>query len=178
MKLERIDVAATTPGWLSAEEGECLRRWSLTTPGPYLELGSYCGKSTVWLGDAAESRGTQLFTVDWHRGSPEIDSKHDSLVGLRTTLTRAELLDSVIPIIGSTSQVATHWTTPVSFCFIDACHDEQVVVDVGEWEWAVTDVLAFHDSNLPHVEKAIRMARERYAWRPAERVGMTTVLVR
>lgn len=174
----RVAVADETPGWLGLDEAEALHRYAVGTPGPYLELGSYCGKSTVWLGDAAEARRTQLFTVDWHRGSPEIGRDIDSLVGLRTTLTEADLWHSVIPIIGTTEAVAEHWRTPVSFAFIDACHDEQVMADVDLWQGHVTDVLAFHDSPLPHVATAIRRARECYGWRPVEVVNLTTFCVR
>jgi hypothetical protein len=34
--------------------------------GPFLEVGSYCGKSAVYLGAAAESRGRLLFALDHH----------------------------------------------------------------------------------------------------------------
>lgn len=178
MTPERRAAAANAPGWFNDEEAVALHRWALASPGPYLELGSYCGRSTVWLGAAAEKAETLLFTVDWHRGSPEIKDGLDSLVELRRTLTAAELLDSVIPIIGTTDAVARYWRTPVGFCFIDACHDEQVVVDVDNWIRHVTHVLAFHDSALPHVRVAIKRARERYGWRTVECVGQTTVLVR
>ena len=39
--------------------------------GPLLEIGTYCGKSAVYLGAAARVAGTVLFTVDHHRGSEE-----------------------------------------------------------------------------------------------------------
>ena len=41
-------------------------------PGaPFVEVGSYCGRSTIWLGAAAREAGTVVFTVDHHRGSEE-----------------------------------------------------------------------------------------------------------
>ncbi len=39
--------------------------------GPLFEIGTYCGKSAVYLGAAAREAGTVLFTVDHHRGSDE-----------------------------------------------------------------------------------------------------------
>ena len=40
-------------------------------PPPLLEIGTYCGKSAVYLGAAAREAGTVCFTVDHHRGSEE-----------------------------------------------------------------------------------------------------------
>ncbi|NDC91630.1 MAG: class I SAM-dependent methyltransferase, partial [Acidimicrobiia bacterium] len=41
-------------------------------PGlPMVEVGTYCGRSTVWLGAAAQSNGALLFAVDHHSGSEE-----------------------------------------------------------------------------------------------------------
>lgn len=179
MKLTRRDLAYHTPGWFAPEEGDCLRKWALTTAGPYLELGSYCGKSTIWLGDAAEEKGTLVYAVDWHRGSPEIrEGLGDTLPYLRKTIAAADLEAVVIPIVGTTDSVGRYWRTPVSCCFIDGDHGPQAVKDVDTWERHVTDVLAFHDSTFEHVAVAIRRAREVYGWRPVETVRSVTVLGR
>jgi len=55
------------------DEGMALYRAGLTgsSVGPLLEIGSYCGKSAVYLGAAAREGGTVLFTLDHHRGSAE-----------------------------------------------------------------------------------------------------------
>ena len=74
MTIEQL--AADTKGWLHPEEGPTLRRYAAATEGPYLELGTYCGKSTLWIGAAARTNGTVLFTVDHHRGSPEMSRRH------------------------------------------------------------------------------------------------------
>ena len=39
--------------------------------GPCLEIGSYCGKSTVYLGTACKENNSILFSIDHHRGSEE-----------------------------------------------------------------------------------------------------------
>jgi len=78
---------------MPAEEGDAL--WdaavaaaAVVPDAPFLEVGSYCGRSTVWLGDAAERTGRLLFAVDHHRGSEENQpgwEHHDSdVVDLRT----------------------------------------------------------------------------------------------
>jgi hypothetical protein len=60
-------------GFLAQDEGETLYRYAIETAilGPCLEVGSYCGKSTVYLGAAAKSRGGIVYAVDHHRGSEE-----------------------------------------------------------------------------------------------------------
>lgn len=170
MRADRVAVADDTVGWLHPGEGEALSRHA--TLGPFVELGSFAGKSTVWLGDAAEREGTTLFAVDWHRGSPEIDEgrechkpeaidprtgRHDTLGLLRHTLDCAGLEDVVVPVVGTTELVGRWWSTPIGFLFIDACHDEQVVRDAATWAPLVVPggVLCFHDSPIPHIERAI-----------------------
>ncbi|MBT5682263.1 MAG: class I SAM-dependent methyltransferase, partial [Gammaproteobacteria bacterium] len=60
-------------GFLHPEEGACLYRYALTASalGPCLEVGSYCGKSTVYMGTGVRDGGGQLFALDHHRGSEE-----------------------------------------------------------------------------------------------------------
>ena len=76
MNPERRRLALATKGFMPPEEGDAL--WAAATaavadvPGaPLLEVGSYCGRSTIWLGDVAETAGSVLFAVDHHRGSEE-----------------------------------------------------------------------------------------------------------
>ncbi|MGA0781160.1 MAG: class I SAM-dependent methyltransferase [Ilumatobacteraceae bacterium] len=107
-------------------------------PGsPFLEVGSYCGRSTVWLGAAARQSGTVVFAVDHHRGSEEnqpgwewhdtslIDpdtGRLDTLPHFRRTIARAGLDDSVVAVVGESPVVARWWKTPLAFLFIDGGH--------------------------------------------------------
>ena len=131
--------------------------------GPLLEIGSYCGKSAVYLGAAAEASGTVLFTIDHHRGSEEMQSdwdhhdpdvvdprtgRMDSLPFLRRTLEEADLERSVVAIVGDSPTVAAHWRTPLGLVFIDGAHsDEPATADYEAWTSHITDggVLAIHD---------------------------------
>jgi predicted O-methyltransferase YrrM len=131
--------------------------------GPLLEIGSYCGKSSVYLGSAAEAGGTVLFTIDHHRGSEEMQSdwdhhdedvvdprtgRMDSLPFLRRTLEEAELERSVVAIVGDSPTVAAHWRTPLGLVFIDGAHsDEPASADYEGWasKLAAGGVLAIHD---------------------------------
>jgi predicted O-methyltransferase YrrM len=192
MNAERVAIATDTKGWLHPGEGETLRRWALNSTGLLLELGTYCGKSTVWIGDAAEQTGRTLVTIDWHHGSPEMDpgqachdpdmldrdGVHDTVPHLRRTLRRAGLEDTVVPIIGKSLQVGEWWSTEIGFAFIDASHGADVIDD---YRWISdnmgTGVLCFHDSEIPPIHRAIRQAQaDGFEWR--ETCQSLTVLSR
>lgn len=131
--------------------------------GAVLEIGSYCGKSTVYIGEACKALGATLFSVDHHRGSEEHQygeayhdtqlydeqlSKMDSLPAFRRTLHLADLDSTVIPIIATSSNLAPHWTTPLSLVFVDGGHSyEAALHDCTVWSKKLVKggVLAVHD---------------------------------
>ncbi|HYZ99013.1 MAG TPA: class I SAM-dependent methyltransferase, partial [Acidimicrobiales bacterium] len=65
--------AEAARGFMPPDEGLALYEAAVgvAVDGPLLEVGSYCGKSAVYLGAAARERGRVLFSVDHHRGSEE-----------------------------------------------------------------------------------------------------------
>ena len=73
MRADRLELVRRVPGFMPAEEGLALHEAGrqAATLGPLLEIGSWCGRSAMYLGDAAEQAGTVLFCVDHHRGSEE-----------------------------------------------------------------------------------------------------------
>ncbi|MSO86368.1 MAG: class I SAM-dependent methyltransferase [Acidimicrobiia bacterium] len=126
---------------MPAEEGEALYdvAVALAVAGPMLEVGTYCGKSSVYLGAAAQRGGRVLFTVDHHRGSEENQAgwewhepdlvdpavgKMDTLPLFRKTMHDAGLESTVIAVVGDSSTVAEAWATPLAFLFIDGGHGE------------------------------------------------------
>lgn len=131
--------------------------------GPLLEIGTYCGKSAIYLGAAARERSTVLFTIDHHRGSEEMqpDWEHhdaslvdpatdrmDSLPFFRRAMFETGLEDVVIGIVGDSPTIAKHWTTPLGFLFIDGGHGDHIAMaDYGSWEPKLMagGVLAIHD---------------------------------
>jgi predicted O-methyltransferase YrrM len=137
-----LDVAAAAKGFLPDDEAGALRHAARQArPGVWLEVGTYCGKSTVHLGVVAREAGAQLITLDHHRGSEEnqpgwewhdstLVDEHarrlDSLPALRRTLFDAGLEDSVNALVGSTQRVAHWWNTPLDFLFLDGNHTEPV----------------------------------------------------
>lgn len=158
------EVAAATKGFLPDDEAEALHAAALDAPGgPFVEVGTYCGKSSVWLGHAARQRGTVLFTVDHHRGSEENQAgwehhdtdvvdpdtgRMDTLPFLRRTLAAAALEDVVIAVVGESATIGAWWATPLGFLFIDGGHADAVVRrDEAAWLHHVRPggVLAIHD---------------------------------
>jgi predicted O-methyltransferase YrrM len=163
---ERLSwVLRETKGFMPDDEGALLHRLALERlpHGPVLEVGSYCGKSAVLLGAAAQQAGGTVFTVDHHRGSEEnqpgweyhdpelVDPEAglvDTLPFLRRTLRRAGLEDVVVPVVGRSTTVAAHWRTPLSLLFVDGGHtDEHVGNDYTGWgRWVQAGgLLVLHD---------------------------------
>ena len=134
--------ALAARGFMPPDEGVALADAALdaaaAVPGaPLLEIGTYCGKSAIWLGAAAREAGTVLFTVDHHRGSEENQAGWewhepdlvDPAVGLidtlgvfRRTIADAGLEQSVIAVVGDSPTVAQHWLRPLALLFIDGGH--------------------------------------------------------
>jgi predicted O-methyltransferase YrrM len=141
MPTDLLPHALTAKGFMPEDEGEFLHRTALAhlTDGPALEIGSYCGKSAIYLGAAARELGSTVFTLDHHRGSEEnqagwehhdatlVDPETglmDTLPTFRRTIARAGLEDWVVAVIGRSTTVARHWRTPVALLFIDGGHAE------------------------------------------------------
>ena len=162
------DHALAAIGFMPPDEGDALYDAAVsaaaTVPGsPLLEVGSYCGRSTVWLGAAARHCGTVLFAVDHHRGSEEnqagwewhdetlVDAgigRMDTLPTFRRTVNGAGVEDSVIAVVGASPLVARYWGTPLAFCFIDGGHGvEPARLDYEGWTPHVAPggTLAIHD---------------------------------
>ncbi len=133
--------ARAAKGFMPEDEGALLHRTALAhlTEGPALEVGTYCGKSAIWLGAAARATGGTVFTLDHHRGSEEnqagwehhdaslVDDEFglmDTLPVFRRTIARAGLEDEVVAVVGRSTTVARHWRTPLALLFIDGGHAE------------------------------------------------------
>lgn len=191
-------------GFLDPEEGAALQRWAQDAVawGPCLEVGSYCGKSALYLGAACKARGGMLFTVDHHRGSEEMQpgwEHHDpetwdakagsmeTLPFLRDTLRRAHLEENVVAIVGRSATVARYWATPLALLFIDGGHSmELALADYRGWARHVMPggYLAIHDV-FPNPEDGGRPPFEIYKaavasrqFRELEQVKSLRLLVR
>ncbi|MFB0620075.1 class I SAM-dependent methyltransferase [Streptomyces sp. AGS-58] len=130
---------------------------------PLLEVGTYCGRSTVLLADAARAAGVGALTVDHHRGSEEqqpgwdyhdpatVDPElglMDTLPAFRRTLFRAGLEEHVIALVGRSPQIARLWNSPLGLVFVDGGHtDEHATADYEGWAPHVAEggLLVVHD---------------------------------
>ena len=149
---ERLRAAAeAAPGFMPPDEGLALYRAGLAgaAVGPLLEVGTYCGKSTIYLAAAAREGGTVVVTVDHHRGSEEhqpgweyhdpslVDpavGRIDTLPLMRRTLHAAGVEDTVVAVVGRSAAVAALWSTPVGLVFIDGGHTEEAArLDSRGW---------------------------------------------
>jgi predicted O-methyltransferase YrrM len=160
-----FDLIRRTRGFLAEEEGLHLYRIALAAApaGPCLEIGCYCGKSTVCIGTACRESGQVLFAVDHHRGSEEQQpgeayfdaalfepaaGRIDTFRHFRDTVARAGLQDTVVPIVCPSELAARAWATPLSFLFIDGGHAfDSVITDYRSWSPHLMPggLLAFHD---------------------------------
>jgi len=168
VKLRQAAAAAT--GFMPEAEGLalCATAEAYAPAGPVLELGSYCGKSAIYLAAgvlAARAAGTRqlVVTVDHHRGSEEhqpgweyhdpglVDpaaGRLDTLPRLRATLAAAGLEDDVVVVVGRSAEVARLWRTPLGLLFIDGGHtDAAARLDYEGWApWVARGgALAIHD---------------------------------
>ena len=146
-----IGIVNRVKGFLDHEEG--VRLYDIAREaselGPCLEIGSYCGKSTVYLGSGCEDRGATLFSVDHHRGSeeqqageeyfdPELISPRtlriDTFPHFRETLELAGLEETVVPLVAPSDVAARSWQTPLGLVFIDGGHSyEAALTDYRVW---------------------------------------------
>jgi len=110
---DQLARAEAARGFMPADEGYALYEAAQGVPdggSPMLEIGSYCGKSAVYLGTGARERHTVLFALDHHRGSeenqpgwewhePDLVDPHvgriDTLPRFRRTIHDADLESSV-----------------------------------------------------------------------------------
>ena len=138
-------------GFLDQDEGEFLYEIALAAgkKGPCLEIGSYCGKSTLYLGMACRKNNSILFSIDHHRGSEEQQpgeeyfdpdlfdpqtGQVDTFRIFKTTIERAKLENNVVPIVCRSEVAAYQWATPLSLVFIDGGHSfEAAHTDYKAW---------------------------------------------
>lgn len=193
-------VAESCLGWLHPEEGPVLRelaetmavRWPTL---PMVEIGGYAGKSACWLGSAAKDHGVILYSVDWHRGSPEMapdrechhpemvgtDGLFDTLPHFRANIRQAGLEPWVVPVAGASGIVGRMWNTQVSLLFIDGGHDgETVDQDFRLWSGNVVPggYLLFHDTPIPEIDAVASAAVTAGQFRFVRQVNSLRVLQR
>jgi predicted O-methyltransferase YrrM len=152
-------------GFMPNHEGEALMSWAKTFSkiGPLLEIGSFCGKSSIYLGLAAKEKNQVVFTIDHHKGSEEHQLNEEyfdpeiydeSLNSVNTfplflkNIRIFDLEDSVIPIVSSSARVAKGWNKNLGMVFIDGSHSlESATLDYESWGSHIKNggALVIHD---------------------------------
>jgi MMP 1-O-methyltransferase len=152
-------------GFLADDEAAALFTWAydLAEMGPILEIGSYCGKSSIFLGCACQARGSVLFAVDHHRGSEEHqlgEEYHDaelfnrqeqfldSFPTFRRNVASFLLTDTVVSVVAPSMLAAKAWATPLAMVFIDGGHSHEMAkADCLTWSQFIVSggILAVHD---------------------------------
>lgn len=197
-KPEILAAFEAAKGFMPVDEGLALYAAAVEAGAlglPLLEVGTYCGRSTILLADAAREAGTTAITVDHHRGSEEqqpgweyhdptvVDPQvglMDTLPTFRRTLHKAGLEDHVIAIVGRSPQVAKAWGGKVGLVFIDGGHtDEHATNDYEGWAPHVAEggLLVIHDVFPDPVDEWTGQAPYRIYLRALESGAFTEVSV-
>ena len=152
-------------GFLEKQEAESLYQFAkkYSSLGPCLEIGSYCGKSAVYLGAAVKENNQILYSIDHHKGSEEqqpgeeffdLDLLDETGKGINTlpffleTLDKAGLRDNVVPIVSTSLEASEVWSEPLAMVFIDGGHSDQAANDDYDvWHPHIMQggLLAIHD---------------------------------
>ncbi len=170
--------------------------------GSCLEVGSYCGKSSVYIGEACKSQGGVLYALDHHRGSEEHQlgeeyhdsdlydlecNAFDSFPSFRATLKVFRLEHAVIPVVSASEVVAKHWSAPLGMVFIDGGHSpEMSMKDCMNWSKHIVPggIMAIHDiferpedgGQGPYLALNAVVASGDFKW--LEKVGSLGILTR
>jgi len=152
-------------GFLAEDEAEALYHHALDASrnGAVLEIGSYCGKSTIYLGLACQQNKATVFALDHHRGSEEHqigeyfhdpdlyddgEGKVDTFKEFRRNIRNARLDETVVPVVAGSEAAARQWQTPLAMVFIDGGHSlEAALTDYRCWTAHLLrgGILAIHD---------------------------------
>ena len=152
-------------GFLEKQEAESLYQFAkkYSSLGPCLEIGSYCGKSAVYLGAAVKENNQILYSIDHHKGSEEQqpgeeffdpDLLDETGKGINTlpffleTLDKSGLRDNVVPIVSTSVEANEVWSEPLAMVFIDGGHSDQAANDDYDvWHPHIIQggLLAIHD---------------------------------
>lgn len=165
MRREEIfALARAAKGFMPDDEGVALYEAARAgATGTWLEIGAWCGKSTLYLGAAAEETASVLYSLDHHHGSEEnqagweyfdpelvdpFDGRLNTLPTWQQTIARARLEDTVIGLVGPSATIAAHFSQGLDLLFIDGGHGEEVAwADYRNWAPKVVPggTLAIHD---------------------------------
>ncbi|MCL4425361.1 MAG: class I SAM-dependent methyltransferase [Firmicutes bacterium] len=164
LQLPNEDELNAVEGWLGLEEGRRLAYLASTVPGhlAIVELGSWKGRSTAWLGFGSKlGRRAPVYAVDHWKGSSEhqflfTEPDCSTYPEFKANMDWLGLNDIVTPITGKTVEIGKSWRQPIGLLFIDAAHEyEAVKADFLTWSPFLVEGgwVVFHDAGFtgPHL---------------------------
>jgi predicted O-methyltransferase YrrM len=156
-------ITARVDGWFGPQEGRLLYRLAAEADpaGCIVEIGSWHGKSTIWLAAGARAgRGARVVAIDPHTGTALRAEGETTELALRANLEQAGVDDQVEVIVATSDDAAARWTRPVSLLWIDGDHEyESVRRDLALWEpHLMSDAaVALHDTFVwPGPERVVQ----------------------
>ena len=129
-------------GWLTDSQGEFLYNAARNCKGKggvIVEIGSWKGKSTIWLAKGSKAgSNVKIYAIDPHTGS----SEHKKMYGevwsfeeFKQNIKRANVEDIVIPVVKTSEDAERDWDRkPIELLWIDGEHEyEMVKLDFDLW---------------------------------------------
>lgn len=143
-------------GWLTDAEGEFLYNAAKGCQGNgvIVEIGSWKGKSTIWLAEGSKAGGNvKIYAIDSHTGSTE----HKKMFGevltfkeFKENIKRANVEDIVVPVVKTSEDAEQDWGAKlIELLWIDGEHEyEMVKLDFDLWSPYLIEggTIAFHDT--------------------------------
>lgn len=152
---ETKKLANKIEGWLSDREGETLYNLAMNCKGKgvIVEIGSWKGKSTIWIGNGSKNgKKIKVYAIDPHKGSSEHQKENKKIwtfEEFKNNIKKAKLDDIIVPLVKTSEEAAKNFNKPVEFIFIDGAHEyEFVKLDFDLWFPKVVNggIIAFHDT--------------------------------
>lgn len=154
-------VTRNIDGWLTELEGAALYHAAMYGPGEgkIVEIGSFKGRSTVWLAKGSKGIGRErIYAIDTHLGSLEhrpggeyashMPPEGTTEFVFRQNIRVAGVEDWIIPLVMPSGEALRLWRDPIRLLLIDAEHAyETVRNDFIGWQQHVVlgGLVVFHD---------------------------------
>jgi len=130
MNLNNIE---SVKGFMPKNEGDALLNWAkeFSKIGPILEIGTYCGKSTLYLSRGASIQNEFVYSIDHHLGSEEHQFNEEYFDEETYDFSKNRVdtfplliknindfkAKNIVPIISDSSEVASRWSSKVGMVF-------------------------------------------------------------
>ena len=151
-------------GFMPSHEGVALTKWSekFSSIGPIMEIGSYCGKSAIYLSKGAILNDQLVYTIDHHFGSEEhqikeeyfdseiFDYKNQRVNTLPLLIKNINKIQvkNIVPIVSNSVDIASKWDAKLGMVFIDGGHSFKAANnDYVSWSTKIkkNGALVIHD---------------------------------